>query len=690
MLNKLILRNFQKQQDLTLEFTAGMNALLGANEAGKSTIFRAIMYALYGVRALPGTIDEMVTWGEEPKTLRVDLYFTHGTADFHIYRTKASAELAGPGLTASGHKGVTDFITKLLGADLDVASKVLVANQDDVRRALEAGSYKLIEDLSGIDLVDTLIDQMQAHTRTGTTKEMELRLVDVQAKLDTPPNVDLTPQKEAVSVAHNLVLQADSLREQAQHALDLAGPRAENARLAIGRHGEQRRRRDTLEARIAQSMAQIEAYTPVEVPDIELLQTQATAYIQQRAAEKLYNDFRKIEQHKVEGTREDYSEVLSLKTEQLQTTVNRIREYDAEIKHNQGHLTGSGKCPTCGHATTDLAELERVQTKARSRIAELKILREALVKLAEAVQGQLQSINNTQAQVLAMYPRMAKFQDSVKLDYTVWPEQWGWVGPDVFPQDATDYAAELKRAEGLRDQRIRDDARMVAVREMLDTDRGYLEAATNNEAIDVLACNAVIVDYESRKTLLASAVSTLNGLQRDAMQADSNLKLAEQAAAHAQAQFDTLVAQAATLERDIQNTLLNNGIIKKLRDSRKSIADKLWQSVLSMVSIEFSRIRGVQSVVTKGSDGFMIDGRAVGLYSGSTIDSMAIAVRGALQKIFLGNVDFVMLDEPAAGMDDSRESNLLGQIASCGIPQQFVITHSDLANSFAANLVQVG
>lgn len=690
MLKKLVLRNFQKQQDLTLEFTAGMNALLGANEAGKSTIFRAIMYALYGVRALPGTIEDMVTWGEDPKTLRVDLEFSHQGVDFVIYRTKGSAELTGPGVTASGHKGVTDFIARLFNADLDVAQKVLVANQDDVRRALESGSYKLIEDLSGIDLVDTLIEKMQTHTRTGATKEMELRLVDVQAKLGVPPNVDFTPQKDAATVAHNLFLQADSERERAKTLLDPAEAAAQKARDALGRAGEQARRRATLAERIAQGQEQLDAYTPVEVPDLEALAESADTYRKQRAMEQAYTAFMAIEQPAKEGTRQDYEEVLSMKTRQLADCVTRIREYDMEIKHNQGHLTGDGKCPTCGHATTDLVELGKLQDKARARIAELKTMREGLVALAETTQLHVNGINALQAQVPGLYVKMARFLNNVEVDATVWPEQWKWVGPKEFQPNDIDYPTELKRGNILRDQRTREDARMGAIREALVKDQASLAAPANNEVIDVPACETVIESYNSYKRDYDKADTAMRQAFDVKTGADFQLRLAEQMAGHAQQQFDILVAQAAQLEHDIQTTLLNNGIIKKLRDSRKVIADKLWQSVLAMVSVEFSRIRGVDSVVTKGSDGFMIDGRAVGFYSGSTIDSMAIAVRGALQKIFLGTVDFMMLDEPGKGMDTARESNLLGQVASSGIPQTFLITHSQLANSYAANLIEVG
>ena len=70
MLNKIILTNFQRHRHLEVVFNAGISALRGSNEAGKSTLIRAICYALFGAKALPMSLSEAVTWGEPEASLR--------------------------------------------------------------------------------------------------------------------------------------------------------------------------------------------------------------------------------------------------------------------------------------------------------------------------------------------------------------------------------------------------------------------------------------------------------------------------------------------------------------------------------------------------------------------------------------------------------------------------------------------
>jgi ABC-type molybdenum transport system ATPase subunit/photorepair protein PhrA len=49
----------------------------------------------------------------------------------------------------------------------------------------------------------------------------------------------------------------------------------------------------------------------------------------------------------------------------------------------------------------------------------------------------------------------------------------------------------------------------------------------------------------------------------------------------------------------------------------------------------------------------------------------------------------MVLDEPAASMDDNRAMSLLTFIAAANFDQVILITHEDVSESFAANLIQL-
>ena len=58
MLNKIKLVNFGCHEQLAIDLHPGLNAVKAGVERGKSTIFKAIAYALFGSKALPDSLDD--------------------------------------------------------------------------------------------------------------------------------------------------------------------------------------------------------------------------------------------------------------------------------------------------------------------------------------------------------------------------------------------------------------------------------------------------------------------------------------------------------------------------------------------------------------------------------------------------------------------------------------------------------
>ncbi|MDH4026186.1 MAG: SMC family ATPase, partial [Desulfuromonadales bacterium] len=67
------MRNIKSHRDKEYEFSSGINVLSGPNGIGKSTIFEAVGYALFGVdaRDFVGNIDRFVTIGEKKGEVKV-------------------------------------------------------------------------------------------------------------------------------------------------------------------------------------------------------------------------------------------------------------------------------------------------------------------------------------------------------------------------------------------------------------------------------------------------------------------------------------------------------------------------------------------------------------------------------------------------------------------------------------------
>ena len=87
MLLRLKLTNFRKVRSDVMEFTPGINCIRGANEISKTTRIEAIAYALFGSKALRTTLEQTVTWGEDVKSLMVDLELTSGGIELRMVST---------------------------------------------------------------------------------------------------------------------------------------------------------------------------------------------------------------------------------------------------------------------------------------------------------------------------------------------------------------------------------------------------------------------------------------------------------------------------------------------------------------------------------------------------------------------------------------------------------------------------
>jgi exonuclease SbcC len=121
------LKNIKSHRDRELHFVKGINVLSGVNGVGKSTIFEAIGYALFGVdaRDFVGNIDRFITIGAKKGEIAV----TFATDDGETYRVSRSvgagskwllAREIGGAFEVEDHAGAPETearIKELLGLD---------------------------------------------------------------------------------------------------------------------------------------------------------------------------------------------------------------------------------------------------------------------------------------------------------------------------------------------------------------------------------------------------------------------------------------------------------------------------------------------------------------------------------------------------------------------------------------------
>ncbi|MFC6726038.1 AAA family ATPase, partial [Halobium palmae] len=143
--DRVRLTNFKPYADADLDLRDGVTVVHGLNGSGKSSLLEACFFALYGSKALDGTLDDVVTNGEEEA--EIDLHFTHDGAEYHVHRRlrrsgdrvlTADCTLDGPDESRDGSGDVRRFVTDLLRMDSEAFVNCAYVRQGEVNKLINA------------------------------------------------------------------------------------------------------------------------------------------------------------------------------------------------------------------------------------------------------------------------------------------------------------------------------------------------------------------------------------------------------------------------------------------------------------------------------------------------------------------------------------------------------------------------
>lgn len=169
-LRSVHLKNFQVHKDFKMDFTVGLNTLLGHNNQGKSCVFRAIQWVLTNEPA--GEWMRRIA-GDEMKTAHVKLVFEDGTVIERV-RGKNENKYILDGQEFSGfNRAVPDPIVEHIGkTKIKFGNTELCPIIHEVGGALfmvdDTGPIKgsVLNYLTGIDIADKIKKDVSKEIRT--------------------------------------------------------------------------------------------------------------------------------------------------------------------------------------------------------------------------------------------------------------------------------------------------------------------------------------------------------------------------------------------------------------------------------------------------------------------------------------------------------------------------------------------
>lgn len=195
ILKTLALKNFRKFENMSVEFPDGVTGIVGLNGAGKSTIFEAIAWVLYGSVAARTSSDQIKREGamsSEPCRVELDFIFEENT--YRIVRemtgkslsTSATVTINGK-IAATGAEVVSKYIQKKLGMDFKSFFTSIFAKQKELNTlsSMVASERRpLILRMLGIDSLDEVIKEINSDKRNKDAfiKKISQDLIDETGK----------------------------------------------------------------------------------------------------------------------------------------------------------------------------------------------------------------------------------------------------------------------------------------------------------------------------------------------------------------------------------------------------------------------------------------------------------------------------------------------------------------------------
>lgn len=696
MLKQLNLHNFKQHKELTVTFSNGLNLIQGDNGSGKTTVLKAILYALFGSSAA-GSKEHLTNW--EGGVMNVELIIDLpelGEVKITRSNTKAKVETSTE-LLASGQTGVTAFLETELGMSGKILKNLLCAEQGEAQGMLRMGAAGLQEQLEIVAKAETidkiiaqlskdssrLIGQVEVLKPQINLEELKYKLTELKAEntLLTEEVRNLAITAKDTETRLNQARERLTLAQQAKINITNLNNQIEEQLSTITRTKEVIKRLTEWIVNTS-SEEDINAYLDQIKVEMDAILT-AWRYLvkQEMTYDKYKTDLAEARKNKaylsfIHKYKPTYQE---LKNEEetveiaFQSATRKVKELRTSIEANQ--------CKLCGTVlSSDLTALKAALESASSDLMQATTDKERLQQAMKIFNLGL----NSQFPEVTLKTKLKDFED-IKTTYLEAVKKLSELEVEKVTATTTEQLAEINTRK-LELENKEKEARNLA--QELNINKGQLDA-TNRRLQEAITKYTRLNDQLNEigevenPVDCANTVKEIDGIYQAILtklhSTNTELQVNKEQLLTASASYEKEKEKIEEYKKIAKQLHLTNKLLAFLRKNRSNLLQESWDALVQYASnLISSTTDGLMTNLLREEGSFYIHekGRLVPVneLSGARKSLTGLCLRLALANTFYGSKGFTLLDEVTADATEENAARVAGMLRSLNM-QVIMVSH---------------
>ncbi len=702
------LKNFCQHADKLVEFSPGLNAIVGSNGAGKSTILNAIGFCLTGAISVAGVkADNIRQQAAKSAKSYVKLIFQHADMLVVVQRnlrpkTPNALMTINGGEEIVGEASVDAELVRLLGVPQDVITNMVVVGHGDLFGFLQQTQGARLEQFQKLfrleqanklyDGIGKYLNAMTVPVITESVAELQVQAAQEQAELDAleaqlaDPAMDVAATQRSVEECQHILQVATQVQQRKQQ---LAASRQSLEQLQeVRRQTDVRYQCSTVAYTRLQAEYAKEDYAAAGAAVAGWKAYQSALQAVTNAKKRVTEADRYLGLAQADVTPVDSDRLLS--PEEIVKSREHLTEWQLrimELTRVQQLVIGQA-CPTCGTAATDL------EARQRAAAEELSLLRLKVDSVLPRVQYSECYHINVERHNMQLATLRAEYDAAVAAEQAI--------PPIVEVQSCEAAQATLQLGARLTEQMGVESRNVNALAAQLASLDGQIQQLSVQIASQVAILAAARQDTPETVAMAASDLENWKAVLKVLQECEVKRATLRERVSSTRQRISRLETTAKQVE-----------VTTKLRDLLTSVRGVFHKEAAPALVIQ-ANLHRLQSEINRQLTLFDADYRVqvaagasfTALFEGGIVQpvqrlsygqqvALAFAFRLALNRTIIPQVNGLYLDEPTAYLDRRRIDAFapvfeqLRQAAQATGFQCIIVTHERLLSHLFDNVIEV-